>query len=319
MGQLERLVKMADEINNGRCPDVEHFCREFEVQKRTVYADIRALKEQLGMEIEFDRFKGGYVNRKPDKTLPEFDLTTGEVFALTLGKEMLSQYTGTSFEPILQTAIEKICERLPGKVKVDAADVRSIVKFNPGGVIPISRKMFLDLNKACEKHLYADITHFGARSGEITERRIEPYRLLENRGTWYVVGYCHLRKDRRIFALHRIQQWALSNEHFLPADDKEIDNWVESAFLIEHGDGEQTVKIRFCAAAARYIRERNWHPSQKLQEDSDGSCTITLITQSLDEIKRWVLTYGTEAEVVEPSSLRDAIRQEADKLAAKYK
>ena len=318
MNRLERLIIMADEINKGRCPTIEHFCQQFEVSERTAYDDIKALKDQLGLDIEFDRFKNGYVNLSPEKSLPEFDLTAGEVFALTLGKEMLSQYTGTSFESILQNAIEKICERLPSKVKVDSADVRSMVKFNPGGIIPISHKMFLDLNKACEKQISVDITHFAARRGETTERKIDPYRLLQNRGAWYVAAYCHLRQDFRLFALHRIHKWSLRNEYFSVAENFDIDNWVSSAFLLEHGDSEQEIAISFAPLAARYIRERQWHPLQKLQEHEDGSCTLTFMTKNLDEIKRWVLTYGSDAEVLSPQVLRGMVNQECEKLITKY-
>lgn len=318
MGRLERLVMMADEINKGRNPTVEHFCREFEVQERTVYDDIRALKEMLGLNIAYDRFRGGYVNRNPAKTLPEFNLTDGEVFALTLGKEMLSQYTGTSFEPILQNAIEKICERLPNSVKVDPTDVLCMVKFNPGGIIPISRKMFLDLNRACENHSSVDISYYGAKKGEVSQRTIDPYRLLENRGTWYVVAYCHTQKDLRIFALHRIEKLTLLDEHFHHAENIDMDKWIESAFLLEHGDIEQTVKIHFQPLAARYIRERQWHHSQKLHEYKDGSCTLEFVTQSLDEVKRWVLIYGAEAEVLEPLILRDIVHNELKTAITQY-
>ncbi len=119
MGRLEDFVMMADEINKGRNPTVEHFCREFEVQERTVYDDIRALKEMLGLKHRVDRFRGGYVNRNPRrKGTAEFNLNDGEVFALTFRKRDAFSIYQNIFEPILQTAIEKICKRLPNKVKV---------------------------------------------------------------------------------------------------------------------------------------------------------------------------------------------------------
>ena len=55
--KLERLITMEDEIRRGRFPNVEKFCEMFEVQARTVYDDIRELKERCGLDIEFDRFK----------------------------------------------------------------------------------------------------------------------------------------------------------------------------------------------------------------------------------------------------------------------
>lgn len=316
--RLERVISMAEEINAGRYPSVEQFCREFEVQKRTVHEDIRYLRENMGLKIIYCRFREGYYNADSKQRLPEFNLTDGEVFALTLGKEMLSQYMGTSFEPVLRGAIEKICNRLPDKVKVDVDDIKCMVKFNPGAIIPVERKMFLDLNRACEKNLPVNVIYFGARKGEVTERRIDPYRILEDRSTWYVVAYCHLRKDMRMFALHRIRDWKLCDERFRPREDLDIDKWLRSAFQLEHGDAEQTVTVRFQPLAARYICERNWHHSQKLDKHKDGTCTLEFKTQNLDEVKRWVLTYGSEAEVLEPQALRDMVREEHQQAVARY-
>jgi predicted DNA-binding transcriptional regulator YafY len=316
--RLERLVGMQDEINGGRYPTVDRFCDMFEVQKRTIYEDIRILREQLGMEIAYDRFRNGYYNKNPKKQLPAFDLSNGEVFALTLGKEMLSQYTGTSFEQILRSALEKIYQRLPDRVEVDLDELRSMVKFGAHSVIPISRKMFLDLNRACEKNLPTSLRYFSASQGEVTERVIEPHRLLENRGTWYLVAYCRLRKDLRIFALHRIEDYRLLDERFTPRPDAEIADWLASPLFLEHREQEKRVKIFFDARAARYVRERKWHPSQKLNLQKDGSCTLEFTTPSMEEAKRWVLTFGAGAEVLEPLEFREMVQKEVRSMSSRY-
>ena len=147
--RMVRLLQIYDTINRNRYPSVQDLCEMFEVAERTIHQDIQCLKHDAGLRIMFDRAKNGYYNAEPNKRLPEFELTEGEVFAVVLGKEMVSQYTGTSFEPVLRSAIEKIEQRLPEKVKLSADDLVGAVKFDPIGLIPISRKMFFDLNEAC--------------------------------------------------------------------------------------------------------------------------------------------------------------------------
>ena len=316
--RTERLVVMADEITRQRYPTVEHFCQEFEVQPRTVYEDIRILKENLGMDIRYDRFNNGYFNANPSKKLPAFELTDGELFALLLGKEMLSQYTGTAFEQPLRTAIEKISQRLPERVQIDFGQLSSMVSFHPGAVIPISRKLFLDLNRACEKRLPTDIRYYAASSGEISKRLVNPLRLLENRGTWYMAAFDTTRKAMRLFALHRIQEYKLRNERFRPPVDLDIDVYLKSAFQLEHGDEPQLVRVRFGVRATRYIRERKWHRSQKLTEYKDGTCVLEFETRNLEEVKRWVLAYGAEAEVQKPERLREMVAKELKDAAKRY-
>jgi predicted DNA-binding transcriptional regulator YafY len=316
--KLERLVTMGDTISKGRYPNVQTFCTMFEVQPRTVYEDIRSLKERMGMEVAFDRYKNGYYNKNPNKQLPAFELTNGEIFALTIGKDMLSSYTGTSFEPILKAALEKIYARLPEKVEINIEDLRSMIRFKPVALVPVERKMFLDLNRACEKNLPIQITYYSPSSNETTDRKVDPYRLVEHRCTWYVVAWCHLRRAMRMFALHRIGGYRLVDARFTPLGDEEVDTWLNSAFLIEHGDAGIAVKIRFNQKASRYIRERQWHSTQVLTEHPDGSCTLAFTTQSLDEVQRWVLGYGEEAEVTEPEELRRSMKAALNKAVAYY-
>ncbi len=317
MSRIERLLAMEEEIARGRYPSVEKLCDMFEVAQRTVYDDIRHLKERRGLEIEFDHFKKGYYNKNPNKKLPQFELTSGEVFALSLGKEMLSQYSGTSFEPVLRSGLEKIYERLSERVKFDIDDLKCMIRFSSSSTIQISRKMMLELYKASEQCISVDIRYYSAHRGDITDRRINPCRLLENRGTWYVVGFCHLRQALRLFALHRIQYHEMTEEIFNPEDYK-VDDYLDSAFILEHSEAEHRVTIKFGSHAARYIRERTWHASQTLNEHEDGSCTLSFITPSLDEAKRWVLGYGAQAEVLEPESFRDVIASELEKMLSLY-
>jgi predicted DNA-binding transcriptional regulator YafY len=309
---------MDEEIRKGYFPNVQKFMDMFEIKRRTVMDDIKLMKEGLGLEIEYDRFHSGYYNANPKKQLPSFQLTEGEVFALTLGKEMLSQYTGTSFESILRSALEKIKERLPDRINVDFEDVRSIVKFNAGPVIQVSRKLFLDLNQSCEHSHEVTIEYYSASKDEVTRRTVDPYRLLEYRSTWYLVAYCHMRHDMRLFALHRIKEYEGSEKEFVARGSDEIDKWLDSAFQLEHGAAEHKVVIRFRGNSARYIRERIWHYTQELTEEEDGGCTLTFVTQSLDEVKRWVLTYGSDAEVLQPAELRALVKQEVEATAKLY-
>ncbi len=318
MQRLQRLIRMIDLINRGRCPTREQFCEEFECKRRTVDEDIRFLKEDLNLSIEFDRFKGGYVNTDPKQKLPEFDLDPGEVLALTVGKDMLSEYSGTAFEPILKSALDKIADRLPEKVRVNLAELVSVVRFKPSGIAPVSRKTFFDFSEACDETRLVEMQYFSPHSSESTSRIIEPYRLLENRGAWYCIAWCRLRNDVRMFALHRVEKYNLLAETFSVRAGLNLDAYVSEAFLLEHGDPPEKYVINFDASSAPYVRERNWHPTQEITNHSDGSCTMSFVAVNMGEVKRWVLTYGASAVVIEPKNLRDLMCRELEQAHSRY-
>jgi len=316
--KLERVLAIDAEICRGGFPGVQHLCQKFEVSERTLHEDLRYLKDRLAREIVFDHTRGGYCNSNPSKRLPSFDLSSGEIFALTLGKEMLSIYAGTSFEPTLRSALEKISERLPEKVHVDPEEIKSVIRFRASAIVPLSAKLFNEFNKACDSQQQIDLTYFAASKGETTSRIIDPQCMLHDRGTWYVVAYCNSRKALRMFALHRIKDYKILDSSFEPMSANELNEWIDAAFQIEHGEKTYQVTIHFAPHSARYIRERSWHPQQALEDFEDGSCKFSFPAASLDEVMRWLAPYGPDAVVLEPPELRKMVIDAAAETLKQY-
>jgi proteasome accessory factor B len=118
-----------------------------------------------------------------------------------------------------------------------------------------------------------------------------------------------------VFAVERIRAVEILRRHFeIPAgfDAKE---YLDKAWGILQGD-LVTVRVVFSPRVARYIKERLWHPSQRVRDLPDGRLEMTLRVADTLEVRRWVLGYGVEAEVLEPEGLREAVRREAEALVA---
>ena len=78
------------------------------------------------------------------------------------------------------------------------------------------------------------------------------------------------------------------------------------------------VQLKFSPYQSRWIRERQWHQTQKLTELEDGGLILEMDVQGLVEIKMWVMQYGAEVEVVEPEILKDDVKQEIKKMERLY-
>jgi predicted DNA-binding transcriptional regulator YafY len=88
-----------------------------------------------------------------------------------------------------------------------------------------------------------------------------------------------------------------------------LDDFMRNSFKVMH-DELHTVKVRISPCWARWVGEKIWHESQKLVKLSDGSLEMTFRVAGLDEIKRWILSFGPEAEVIEPRSFRETVQNE---------
>ena len=78
------------------------------------------------------------------------------------------------------------------------------------------------------------------------------------------------------------------------------------------------MRIRFQPFAAQLVRERVWHHSQKIKELREGGLELELKLGSLEEIERWILSWGNEAEVLEPARLRQRLAETGQEFVARY-
>jgi len=79
-----------------------------------------------------------------------------------------------------------------------------------------------------------------------------------------------------------------------------------------------TVKVRISPSWARWVGERIWHESQKITRLPNGSLEIAFQVAGLDEIKRWILSFGPECQVLEPEKLRKLVQQDLQRNLAQY-
>jgi predicted DNA-binding transcriptional regulator YafY len=79
------------------------------------------------------------------------------------------------------------------------------------------------------------------------------------------------------------------------------------------------VKVRISPEWARWVGEKIWHESQKAKKLPGGGLELTFRVAGLDEIKRWVLSLGPEAEVLEPGRLIEMIREDLTRTLGLYR
>ena len=315
---LERLIGIDREIRRGYYPSVEKLCELFEVKERTIYEDIRKLKENFGLTIEYDRFHEGYTLKDPSKTLPSFDLTEGEMAGLALSSNFLSEQA-SFLKADIDSGIDKVKNRVSESVEHSVREIDREIQYLPVPLPAVKRKIFTEIRKAIKNKKRLRLKYFAASKNITTERKVEPYRILQNQGMWYLLAYCTLRNDLRLFAIHRILEMTLLEaEPFEIKNDLDIESWLTKTFQIERKEKEWKVRIIFSREAAPYIIERDWKNGTKVTAHDDGKCTLLLTTLSLEEVKRWVMYYGSNAIVLSPKPLVDMIQTELKSAYENY-
>jgi predicted DNA-binding transcriptional regulator YafY len=173
------------------------------------------------------------------------------------------------------------------------------------------------ISEATVQRKIIEIDYFTMSRKEKTRRKVAPYKIWFFDGAFYVVGNCGLREDIRIFALDRIKSLNLTDETFDMPEDFKVEDFMQTSFGVFQGK-PQDVRIRFAAEIAGYISEKTWHQTQKIEPQKDGSIIFEARVAGTDEIKFWLMTWGSKAEVLSPAALRDEMISEAEALLQNY-
>jgi predicted DNA-binding transcriptional regulator YafY len=272
------------------------------------------MRYQLGLPIEFDYARGGYYFTKPITDLPLFQLTESELVSVFVAQKALEAYRGTPFEQPLRTTFQKLqaaTNNRGARVSISWEDLGSAISFRHFAAYLPDVTIFAGLAKAIQAEAIVEFDYkkLGAKAFE--KRTVEPWHLACVSGQWYLLGYDPTRGARRIFVLGRMQKVSATGRAFSnpKPGDKDVQQLFRNSFQIwqsENAKLEQIV-LRFSGRAAQLVRERNWHPSQRLQELADGNLEVSLTLNSLEEIVPWILSWGRQCEVISPARLHKKV------------
>lgn len=317
---LERLLEIDSLIRGRERQTSTSLANALEVCDRTIRNDLDFLRDRFFAPLKYSKTEGWYYTDN-NWRLPSISLSKGELFALTLGARMLSAYAGSGYEEELRSSIQKLSERLPDDTWVDLqqlADERVI--FRSGAeMINLDPEIWQLLLEACHTKHSVWMRYYTASRDQESERIVNPYLLHIYRATNpYLIGFCHNRQDYRWFRVDRIKEIKILPDTFTVDPNFDKEKHLQQIFQYEVGGKTFTVKVKFNAQTAPFIRERKWHPSQEIEEHQDGSLILTLQSSGLNDLKRWILSYGAGAIALEPPELVELVRNEIKKMTNCY-
>lgn len=281
---LERLLKIDSLLRSEHRQTAERLAETLEVSERTIRTDLAFLRDRYHAPLEFSRQKGYYYSES-DWRLPTIPLTQGELFALTLGANMLQAYAGSAYQMDLKAAIARLAERLPEQTWVDLQQLaQENVVFRVGAELDLDPIVWHELEKAIQKRRRVQMSYFTAGRNAESERELDPYVLHFARNNPYITGWCHKNQAVRDFRVDRIRSLSVLTETF--EVNEAFDRKAHFARMFQHEVGHevQAIAIWFEARSAPYIRERRWHPSQVLEEHPDGAVTLRMNVPGLNEV-----------------------------------
>ncbi len=283
---------------------------------RTVYRDINALDEELGVPV-FQAGRGRYgIDRK--FFLPPLRLSVPEAIILFLSARLIARWSD-QYDATVVSAFMKLADLLPQPIAQHvAATMRVVGGHDPDDTFSRS---FSAVARGWAEGRVVELV-YDPGSGQEKRTRIHPYFLEPDAAlrSVYLIGFDEPADAMRTYKVERIRSATLTQDRYEIPDSFDPDDWLANSWGIWSSDSTPTalVRLRFDTAVAHRVREAVWHRSQELTELEDGRVELSVTVAGTVEIRPWVLSWGEAVEVIEPAELREAVAASVRDAAARY-
>lgn len=290
---------------------------DFPKHLRTVRRDLAAL-ESAGFPMVTERINGETRWKLIDgfRRLPALGFAPSELMALVFSRDLLRPLQGTHIHAALDSALSKASSALPSSGLEFVRRMREFlsVRFGPHKTYRAHRGIVDRTARAITDRRTVQMRYLSASSRKIGRREVDPYHLWYAAGGLYLIGYCHRRRDVRMFAVERIRSLTLTDHPYQLPLGFDVEAYVQDALVVMRGR-QIDVELVFDRATAAWTRDRAWHPSQRLASLPHGRLRMTLRVADTRELVGWILSFGRGVKVIKPAELRERVWREARAVA----
>lgn len=314
----ERYLWFEQKIKARRYPNAATLAAEFELSHRTGQRNIEYMRSRLKCPLSYDAVRKGYYYEDENFSLPAIYFSSGELSSLLMARKLLEDMSGENLAEEITSAVGKITSVIK-RSSTSHERLDEVLSFYLIEQSPTPEGVFKTVLDSCLRRKSLGFLYNSPAHSETSERKADPYQLVNYMGSWHVIAYCHVRGELRNFKLSRMTNPNILEESFSIGHDFNFKEYFEASFGLYKGETTEMVTLRFTPETSRWVSDQIWHKEQHKKQLADGSLELSFPVSDLSEIAREVLKHGSGVEVVSPERLRDQIRAEALKIEAIYR
>jgi len=317
-----RILQRLDTFDNITINEL-HELFEKKVSKRTIQRTFQVFEDaNIPVDIKTGPHGIHYYSLYRPFDFTPLSINIDEILAAVLLAPFADMFAGTRIGKDIESMLEKM-DRLVPKDSISVASAMrgisdSIHIHQPGVINVDSRGSCLkDIMRAILEKRVCSVEYKKGPKAKVSRFEYYPYSILFHSGAIYVIGLQPYYKTLIYLAVQRIQSIDLTDDTFERDPNYDLLDFMKDKFGIWHEDPVDVV-IRFDKTVAQSIEERTWHPSQKIKKSRKGDLELTLHVGPSEEMIAWILRWGFHAEVIQPESLRETVKELLEQTLQKY-
>ncbi|MEV5890615.1 helix-turn-helix transcriptional regulator [Nonomuraea fuscirosea] len=283
-----------------------------QVGLRTVRRDIDRLRE-LGYPVDATPGVAGGYRLGPGAALPPLLLDDEEAVAVAISLRTAATGSVAGLEEGALRALAKLRQVLPSRLRHRVSAFQAATVPLAGAAAPaVGADLLADLAAACRDRRRQRLRYRGR--GGVTEREVEPHRLVHTPWRWYLLAWDTGKDDWRTFRVDRVEgPLSLPGARFAPRPLPQDDVAAYVSRSITSAPYRYQARILFHAPLAA-VAPRTSPGAGRLEKVDAHTCLFLAGSDSLDDLAVYVATKGFDFEVLEPPELVPVLRALSDRL-----
>lgn len=278
---------------------------ECSVSQRTVYRDLKTLEYELGVPLWINHGKYGI---SEGHFLSPIVFSTEEAVNIFLAARLMLNLS-YRYDPSIASTFTKLNTIVPPLLRQKIQNTLEFMKKQP--INERKLMVFSKLTQAWLTQHVVYIQYLEQYGAEPVARTIEPYFIEPSilGHSSFVIAYCRDLKKVCGFKMDTIiGDVTLGSETYEIPPDFNAADYLGSEWDVHVNRELETVRLRFNVKVSHRAMETIWHPSQIIEEQSDGSIIMTFKVRDITYFRAFILGWGDEVEVLEPETLREQIK-----------
>lgn len=294
---------------------VRDLAERFERSERTIKKDLDIIRHGLRLALTPSR-DGYYFEDFPQ--LPAIYYSFTEALALLQAAQVARHVSGIDSAD-LAAAIARLEQLFPTEFR----QLLGTLTQRPQMTVQRQHRqqMLRLLNQALLENRKLEIVYETAsRQGAVSRRVVHPYHIMPYVRSWQLIAYCERREAVIMFKVDRIQEATLLDVDYEVMEGFDANVYMGNAWGVMRGESypPEEIVLHFNADAGRWVAEEQWHPSQQVELQEDGSVLFHLCIGITPEFVNWLLYYGSRVDVKQPDHLRAMVAAEHRRAAERY-
>lgn len=313
MGKLSNALRMIFLLQRKGKMRIKDIAECLEVEERMV-RNYRDDIEKAGLIINTYRGRNGGYEMDKRNWLPIQNLTIEEMDALQIEIQKLCKNSSSPYSSLLKVAMDKI--KAGNNYKYEEESLIHFINKAKRNPLSNESKIYEVLKISTNIRRSVKIKYYSAHNNKTTVRVINPYGFVYYDDFLYVIGYCHLKQEPRAFKLIRIKEYESTSHSFEIPSDFSMQSLIGNSFSMF--TDSYNVELVIGSYPAELVKEKIWGENQEIEDLSSGDILFKAKMYGKNSIVKWILSMGTDVEVIHPEELRLIMYEKAVSISKKY-